>query len=431
MEKVEEIMSNFLLVFQMSLATWQLLNLTRAGGILQGGFQWMISWLPFCQSLDYALLRPCEGRVFKKVNCFVLTEAPGSHDESIPPPSGDCSEAQLDMRYLGQKFCLKRRDGNKLFVDEKMCYYITHAMWHTLLLMSELMSELEGHVFLKAYKVFSESVVTGRVMKFSEVLDCIILENQYPIIKSDADWLLLPMNSSLSEEKVVHVLNLVGYILQLNKVFWLIPALFTLASAVLEFNTKLRAWVYSIINRLFCCLMHLVCDKLRYSMRRQVYSSLGEWVENLKPSNDIQLKVVKGDICAPIAGGAKADREDATVVHWLSVEKLVTEMTFHCDCIAITCSSYSGNNRRGVLVQYSDDEVAHVSLDFKDPEEFMKMCTFCACVARNRSGSLKSYDDGKKKVKVRGWKESVRRYAQSGYPPIYELRLQNVSVTSI
>lgn len=364
--------------------------------------------------------------MFKKIDCFVLTKAPGSHDEFIPVPShtsGESSKTELNMWYLGREFFLERKDGNKLFVNGKMCYYITDAMWQTLLPMGEVKRE---YVFLKGYKGFWESVVAGGVMMFLEALDRIILEKEYPVMDSDADW-LLPVNLSLSEEKVVKMLNLVGFFLQTKKVFWLIPTLLSLASAVLEFNTKLRKWIYSKINLLFCCSMHLLCGKLRYSMRRQVYS-LGKWVENLKPSNDIELKIVKGDICAPIAGGAKADREGAKVVPWLNVEEQVTEMAFHCDHIDIRCS-YDGDDECGVFIQYRDDEAALVSVECKDREEFMKMCTFCACVARNRSGSLKSYDDGK--VKVRGCNDSVRHYAQSGYPPIYELRLHNVIVSSI
>lgn len=426
MGEVEEILSRRLLAFQLCLGIWQIGKLTPVRAIVQGGMGWLLSLLPFRLSRAYALLQHSPGRVFKKMRCMVLTATVGSKDEFTPVTAGESDERCIELRYLGKNFWLDRQDGDKLLINDKMSYYITDAIWKNLRLLHtlQIMNGMnQPWVFIKSYKEFWESVVTGGVMTLSEVLDCIILEN-HTIMGSDTHW-LLPVNLLLSEEKILKLLNLVGLFLQTRKVLWFIPTILSLASAILEFNTKVRAWVYSNINRLFCWLMHLVCDKLRYSRRRQVYS-LGKWVENLKPCNDIELRVVKGNICATIAGGAKANREDATVVPWLSVEEQVTENTFHCDLIVIGCAYY-GNDGCGVFIQYSDDEAALVSVDCKDRDEFAKMCTFADCMARNRSGSLKSYD-GKKKVEVRGWRESVQHYARSGYPPIYELKLQNVIV---
>jgi hypothetical protein len=60
--------------------------------------------------------------------------------------------------------------------------------------------------------------------------------------------------------------------------------------------------------------------------------------------------------------------------------------------------------------------------------EFEKIHTFLNCVAKTESGSLKSYDEKKKKVVVRGWRESVRLYVEVGLPNVYTLTLHDVIV---
>jgi hypothetical protein len=45
---------------------------------------------------------------------------------------------------------------------------------------------------------------------------------------------------------------------------------------------------------------------------------LGNGEENLKLSNNIELREVTGNICTIIDEGAKYHKEDATLVTWLS-----------------------------------------------------------------------------------------------------------------
>lgn len=118
---------------------------------------------------------------------------------------------------------------------------------------------------------------------------------------------------------MLKLLNLVGLFLATKQVYRPIPISISFIAAVMEFATLLRKWLYSKINLLFCLILHVICDRLQRSIRRQVYS-LGNWVENLKPSNDIQLRVVRGPICGVIAGGAKVYQKGATLVPWLKQE---------------------------------------------------------------------------------------------------------------
>jgi hypothetical protein len=62
-----------------------------------------------------------------------------------------------------------------------------------------------------------------------------------------------------------------------------------------------------------------------------------------------------------------------------------------------------------------------------DSNEFEKLCTFLSCIAKNGLGSLKSYRP-KGSVHVRGFKQSVICYSKSGFPSVYELKLENVVV---
>jgi len=160
---------------------------------------------------------------------------------------------------------------------------------------------------------------------------------------------------------------------------------------------------------------------------------LDKWVDNLKPNNDLQLKVVRGNMCAVIGGGAKIDNEDAAWVPWIYVGEGETQkfLTFDCDSIVIE-TSYPVNNRCSMFVKYKDeaDEQSVFYVDCNNMAEFQQICTFLSCVANTNSGSLKSYDN-KKKVQVRGWKESARHYVESGFPLVYELDLKHVIVGGI
>jgi hypothetical protein len=122
------------------------------------------------------------------------------------------------------------------------------------------------------------------------------------------------LNFPVPEEKLLKVLNLEGLFLQAKKSYGVIPTLLSLKSVVLEFNTPLREWIYNNINLVLCQAIHIICDKMPYSKRRHVYS-LGNWVENLKPSNDIKVNVVEGNICDVIGGGDKSHKENVTSIY--------------------------------------------------------------------------------------------------------------------
>lgn len=430
---MESCLKSILTALQLCLAVWQIMKLSPVGAIIQGGMGWLLSLLSFRLSPAYALLRPYEGRVFKKVHCAVLTEA-GPHAQFFTLPSHGNVERDCFMRvcYLGHDFEV-RRDRNKLFVNGKMSHYITDAQWERL---SKMRAHgLEVGVFVTGYKQFWGLMVTGSVLTFIEALDFIILDN-YTVQLSNSVW-FIPVSLSVSEGKLLKVLNLVGLFLLTKKVFWLIPSLLSIASAMLELNTTMRTWLYTSIGRLFCWSVHLICDKLPYSMRRRVYS-WGQWVENFQPFNDIQLRVVRSPICAVIGGGAKAHMEGATLVRWLNVggetirsfdcaSNLVTIKCCNPDRIVITCMLFERFNKCGVAVGKPDDELADefavVGVDCNNRVEFMKLCTFLSCIAKNSSGSFICYDSSNK-AHVRGWKESVRHYVESGFPPVYELKLQ-------
>ncbi|GLJ10231.1 hypothetical protein SUGI_0124450 [Cryptomeria japonica] len=205
-------------------------------------------------------------------------------------------------------------------------------------------------------------------------------------------------------------------------------------AALLEFSTALRAWLYDHINLLFCRFMHIICDRLPRSMRREVYS-FGNWVENLKPSNDLRLRVVKGEICAVIGGGAKVHREGATLFQaeafeWSGLEgETLIEKTIPCGkidpdyrSINIGCSFDPTKGKCHVAA----NTVALAEVDC-NRDEFAKLYEFLTCVAKNRSGSLRSCASNNK-VRVRGFRETVACYSKSGFPPVYELKLDNVIV---
>ena len=330
---------------------------------------------------------------------------------------------QIESSYLGADFYMERRERNRLYLNGKMTYYITDTIWNSLLEMGEA---APNTVFLKGYKEFWQQVATGGVMSLSEVLDRLILDNH--IIKVLDNDLLLPVDLSVSDEKLLKFLNLVGLFLRTKQVYWLIPTSISFTAAVLEFATLLREWLYSKVNLLFCLIMHVICDQLPRSMRRQVYS-LGHWVENLKPSNDIELRVVRGPICGVIGGGAKVYLEGATLVPWLNQDN-ETEKTFSCGDIDpefpipinIECSF---DPKKGKChLRARTVALADVACN---RDEFTKLVTFVSSMAKNRSGSLKSCGFNNK-ASVRGFRESVLCYAKNGFPPVYELKVETAVV---
>jgi hypothetical protein len=153
-------------------------------------------------------------------------------------------------------------------------------------------------------------------------------------------------------------------------------------------------------------------------------------VENLKPSNDIQLKIKRGgNICATIAGGAKVDKEGATLVPWFKADKAhrlnvnneVYLKQFHMCSIEVVCTYRVRVNICHILAP----TITKVDVDCKSMDEFRHIITFVSSMARNGCGSLKSCGPNNK-VSVRGFRESVFSYVKNGCPPLYELELENV-----
>ncbi|GLJ08816.1 hypothetical protein SUGI_0096560 [Cryptomeria japonica] len=148
-------------------------------------------------------------------------------------------------------------------------------------------------------------------MSLAEVLESVIVDNN-AVMRLHHDY-FLPVNLLLAEDKLLKILNFVGLYLQTQKhVHWLIPVSLSLTSLVMGFTTTGRLSVDGFICGFFCWpfyrAVQLLCDQLPLSMRRRVYC-WGDWVEHLKPSNDLQSKVVMGGMCALVAAGAKAHSE--------------------------------------------------------------------------------------------------------------------------
>lgn len=238
-------------------------------------------------------------------------------------------------------------------------------------------------------------------------------------VKFNSCW-LLPINLSISEEKLLKVINLFALFLQTKKVkvHWSIPLSLSFIAALLEFNTSLRAWLYTNINVVFCYILHFICDPLPRSWRVQIYS-LGNWVDNLKPCNDIQLKVARGNIRAIIIEGAKVNKEGAIEVPWLDV----IQTQFYCESIHshIFCTYVRDAESCEIIAPM----IGVVYVNCKREADFSRIITLVSCMAKNLCGSLISYGPNNK-VRVRGFKESIISYVKNGLPPIYELDLENV-----
>ena len=343
--------------------------------------------------------------------------------------------SEIRTCYLGVQYRLQRKgEGkggkrNKLFVNGSMTHYITDVNWYALRWMDTCLMEFPklNAVFLKSHKQFWDQVATGRVMSFFEVLDCLIVDN-YDLRASHSFDLLLPVDLSVSEQKLLKVLNLAGLVLQTKKAFGVLPAVLTLTSVVLEFITPIREWIYGTINIVFCWAMHIICDKLPYSTRKQIYS-LVNWAENLKPSNDIEFRAVKGDhIRAVIGGGAKASSLPSVLreedVDWLSQD---SPMTFGCgDHIQIQCQYANYDSAQISFIRTEDGKkIGYQSLRCNNGHsDFLKICTFISCVGKNRCGSLKSYCHDNKKVRVRSLMESTICYVLNECPPVYVLAFE-------
>lgn len=502
-DDMESLLNDVLLACQLCLGLWQFSTLTPAGPLIQGASRWLVRLLRLSPTYS-RLQQPCEGRVFKRANCFVLQADILSDRSGIGRLEGNT----MDLDYLGRNFLLQRKGENRnmLFINHKMCYYITDTIWEELQNLEkilryglegpplarvvvtgqaadaasaayfsrfeddedypyfELYNYYEGNcyrtsdaltaaekaaaaalnaaararaevdtprttLFVKGKREFWREVITGGVMTWTELVDGIILDNQHVSARLNNKW-LLPVNLSVSEEKLLKILNLVALFLQTKKVkvHWLIPLSLSFISALLEFNTSIRVWIYNKINVLFCSIMHLLCDPLPRSWRRQLYS-LGMWVEDLTPSNDILLKVVRGNMCAIITEGAKVDKEGATSVPWSNVSLTplhgLIDQRFHCEPIEgdIRCIYVIPHN----LCEISAPSMSMFYVKCENEDSFRRIITLVSCIAENGCGSLISYGPNNQ-VRVRGFEESVTSYVNHGLPPVYKLELANVVV---
>lgn len=426
-QEVPSVPSRVLLALQLCLGAWQIVKLTPLGGLLQGIMGWLLLILSSRLSPTYAKLQHLPGRVFKKVNCLVIgPEA----DETMNLSHLRDDRSVVKLFYLGADRPLKlRKEGNRLFINNKLSYFITESMWGCLQDIEVILLAMEKDgVFIKGYKEFWEGVASGGVMTLLEMLDCLILYN-HSVKLSHNSW-LLPVNLSVSEEKLLKFLNFFGVFLKPTKHRWLAPTLFSATSAILEFNTPLRRWLYGKFNLVVCSAMHFILNRLPYPWRKNMYS-LGVWVENLKPSNDIELKVLKADRAAVIAGGAKICGicgEDDTAVPWEDRSQIEEneDNSFPCGPITIVCRFQRKYGVCVVFLSTTDNATPSFYVNCTS-EEFRKIAAFLSCLAEHRSGSLKCYGP-KKNVQVRGLKESVMCYAKCGFPPVFIWQLKEVNI---
>ncbi|GLJ08812.1 hypothetical protein SUGI_0096490 [Cryptomeria japonica] len=308
MQEMKEIVQKVLLPLQLSLGVWQIMKLTPLWAVMRCTVTYLLTLLCLPDT-HYNKLKGFHGHVFKKVISHATTAGDVSKAKKHKDPNKSKKETKskngesISVEYLDKMFEVKK-DGNKMSVKDGLAYYITDKMWETVLHIKEVAPET---VFLKNHKEIWEEVITGDIMEFEEVLDSVILHNR-SVIRLDQDY-FLPVNLLRSEDKLLKILNLLGLFLQTQKhVHWLIPALLSFTAAVMGFSTTIRLSIDGLINTVLCKTIQRACDRLPLPMRRRVYF-WGNWVENLKPSNDLQSKIVRGDICALVAGGAKADFE--------------------------------------------------------------------------------------------------------------------------
>lgn len=118
-DDMESLLNNVLIACQLCLGLWQFSKLTRVGALIQGAFGWLVR--PLGLSPTYSRLQPCEGRVFKRANCFVLQAGIPSDRSAISRPEVNT----LNLRYLGTDFLLERK--GELFINDKMYPEFSHT----------------------------------------------------------------------------------------------------------------------------------------------------------------------------------------------------------------------------------------------------------------------------------------------------------------
>lgn len=141
-------------------------------------------------------------------------------------------------------------------------------------------------------------------------------------------------------------------------------------------------------------------------------------MQNLKPSNDINLKIERARIGAIIAGGARVDKEGANPVPWLNVHEEVHDLIFNRDSLRISCCYVVGMDK----CRIGSPTCRAFNVHCNNMDDFRHIITLVSCIAQNRCGSLKSTGPNGK-ASVRGLRESVLTYVKNGCPPVYQLEL--------
>lgn len=100
-----------------------------------------------------------------------------------------------------------------LFVNGKMTYYITEESWQELFIVARHLHFFPDAVIMKGYKEIWEQVATGTVMTLSQILDSVILDMQYINILNHSSYLVLRVDLTVFEEKLLKFINLVGLFL--------------------------------------------------------------------------------------------------------------------------------------------------------------------------------------------------------------------------
>ncbi|GLJ08789.1 hypothetical protein SUGI_0096060 [Cryptomeria japonica] len=283
-------------------------------------------------------------------------------------------------------------------------------------------------------------------MEFEEVLDSVILDNR-KVIRLDHDY-FLPVNL-LSEFKLLMTLNFVDLFLDTQKhIHWLIPALLTFTAVVMGFSTTLRLSVGGFIGKVLSRGIQWVCDLLPLPMRRRVYY-WRSWVDLLRPSNDLQSKIVRGNISVLITGETDSSSH-SVYIEWIfdnAQQKCLLKagrvaskevMLNKADDSYIVCCDGDCSRKEIKVFTFDcrkpneslmavDIHTASVDIDCSI-EEAIKLFIFVAYMAELKSGSLKSYDSISSTVYVRRFVESINAYVRSGYPALHIVELKGVVV---
>ncbi|GLJ08795.1 hypothetical protein SUGI_0096230 [Cryptomeria japonica] len=282
-------------------------------------------------------------------------------------------------------------------------------------------------------------------------------------------------------------LNFVGLFLKTQRhIHWLIPACLTFTAVVMGFSTTLRLSIVGYMGKILSRALQWVFELLPLTMRRRVYY-WGNWVDLLKPINDLQSKIVRGNISVLVAGGAKF-YSPSLAGPIISAERLVDEICRRDGPFLFKCDSKSDSSGDSVYIEWifdnaekcslkagrvaskdvrlslkedhtyivccdgdcstkevikffrsdcceenkslmkDDKHTASVDIDCGTEEEAIKLFIFAAYMAELKSGSLKSCERNSSTVYVRRFVESINAYVRSGYPPLYKLELQGVVV---